>query len=68
MSDPGAALGAVVHDRISGGGIQDNYLDYLRIGHEASGKPAFLSRTGRERAPIRWSSPPRAPASRSWMA
>ena len=42
MSDPDAALGAVVHDRIFGGAIQDNYLDYLRIGHGASGKPAFL--------------------------
>ena len=42
MSDPGAALGAVIHDRIAGGGIQDSYLDYLRAGHAASGKPAVL--------------------------
>ena len=42
MADPDAALGAVVHDRISGGLIQDSYIDYLRIGHAASGKPAFL--------------------------
>ncbi len=42
MADPGAALGAVVHDRIAGGGIQGNYLDYLRAGHAASGKPAML--------------------------
>ena len=42
MSDPGAALGAVVHDRVSGGVIHDSYLDYLRTGHAASGKPAFL--------------------------
>jgi acyl-CoA synthetase (NDP forming) len=42
MADPGAALGAVVHDRISGGVIQDSYIDYLRAGHAASGKPAFL--------------------------
>jgi len=42
MADPNAALGAVVHDRISGGLIQDSYIDYLRAGHAASGKPAFL--------------------------
>jgi acyl-CoA synthetase (NDP forming) len=42
MSDPQAALGAVVHDRIAGGGIYAGYIDYLRVGHRASGKPAFL--------------------------
>ena len=42
MSDPQAALGAVVHDRVAGGGIHAGYLDYLRAGHRASGKPAFL--------------------------
>ena len=42
MSDPGAAVGAVVHDRIAGGGIHHSYLDYLRAGHRASGKPACL--------------------------
>jgi acyl-CoA synthetase (NDP forming) len=42
MSDPQAALGAVVHDRAPGGGIHESYLDYLRAGHDASGKPAFL--------------------------
>jgi acyl-CoA synthetase (NDP forming) len=42
MSDPQAALGAVVHDRVAGGGIHAGYLDYLRKGHEASRKPAFL--------------------------
>ncbi|HEV7716413.1 MAG TPA: acetate--CoA ligase family protein [Steroidobacteraceae bacterium] len=42
MSDPGAAFGAVIHDRVAGGGIHESYLDYLRVGHEASGKPAFL--------------------------
>lgn len=42
MSDPDAALGAVVHDRIAGGGIHPGYVDYLRAGHRASGKPAFL--------------------------
>jgi acyl-CoA synthetase (NDP forming) len=42
MTDPDAALGAVVHDRSPGGGIHESYLDYLRAGHAASGKPAFL--------------------------
>jgi acyl-CoA synthetase (NDP forming) len=42
LSDPGAALGAVIHDRSAGGGIEPKYLDYLRAGHRASGKPAFL--------------------------
>ena len=42
MSDPGAAFGAVIHDRVSGGVIHHDYLDYLRMGHQASGKPAFL--------------------------
>jgi acyl-CoA synthetase (NDP forming) len=42
MSDPQAALGAVVHDRIAGGGIYPGYIDYLRVGHRASGKPAIL--------------------------
>ncbi len=42
MSDPQAALGAVIHDRVAGGGIHTEYLDYLRAGHRASGKPAFL--------------------------
>jgi len=42
MSDPQAALGAVIHDRAAGGGIHREYLDYLRAGHRASGKAAFL--------------------------
>ncbi|MEX1993901.1 MAG: acetate--CoA ligase family protein [Steroidobacteraceae bacterium] len=42
MADPGTALGVVVHDRVAGGGIQGHYLDYLRAGHAASGKPAML--------------------------
>jgi len=42
MCDPGTAFGAVVHDRIAGGGIHHSYLEYLRAGHLASGKPAFL--------------------------
>jgi len=42
MSDPEAAIGAVIHDRAPGGGIFTDYLTYLRAGHGASGKPAFL--------------------------
>jgi acyl-CoA synthetase (NDP forming) len=42
MCDPRAAFGAVIHDRVAGGGIYATYLDYLRAGHAASGKPAFL--------------------------
>jgi acyl-CoA synthetase (NDP forming) len=42
MSDPGAAIGAVVHDRAADGGIHAAYIDYLRAGHAASGKPACL--------------------------
>jgi acyl-CoA synthetase (NDP forming) len=42
LADPAAAFGAVVHDRAPGGGIHATYLDYLRHGHAASGKPAFL--------------------------
>jgi acyl-CoA synthetase (NDP forming) len=42
LRDPGAALGAVVHDRAPGGRLYPVYLDYLRHGHRASGKPVFL--------------------------
>jgi acetate---CoA ligase (ADP-forming) len=42
MGDPQAALGAVVHDRVAGGGIYAGYVDYLRAGHRATGKPAVL--------------------------
>ncbi len=42
MRDENAAIGAVIHDRAPGGEIYEEYLDYLRCGHDASGKPAFL--------------------------
>ena len=42
MSDPGVALGAVVHDRAPGGGIYESYLHYLRSAHSATGKPVCL--------------------------
>ncbi len=42
LTDPAAALGAVIHDRAAHGNIYPEYLDYLRRGHAASGKPVFL--------------------------
>ncbi len=42
LRDPGAALGAVVHDRGPGGALYSIYGDYLRHGHAATGKPVFL--------------------------
>ena len=42
MADPNAAMGAVVHDRAPLSGIYGDYIDYMRRGHEASGKPVFL--------------------------
>ena len=53
MSDPNAALGAVVHDRAPLSGIYPEYFDYMRKGHAASGKPVFLvaNRQGTGSAP-----------------
>jgi acetate---CoA ligase (ADP-forming) len=42
LADPGAAIGAVIHDRVAGGGIHASYLDYLKAAHAATGKPAVL--------------------------
>jgi acyl-CoA synthetase (NDP forming) len=42
MADPDAALGAVVHDRAPCGNIYKEYLEYMRAGQAASGKPVFL--------------------------
>jgi acyl-CoA synthetase (NDP forming) len=42
MSDPNAAMGAVIHDRAPLSAIYPEYFDYLRAGHAASGKPVFL--------------------------
>ena len=42
MADPHAALGAVVHDRAPHGALYEEYFDYMRAGHGASGKPVFL--------------------------
>jgi acyl-CoA synthetase (NDP forming) len=42
MSDDNAAIGAVVHDRGPLSSLYDEYFDYMRFGHGASGKPVFL--------------------------
>lgn len=42
LQDPGAALGAVVHDRAPGGDIYPAYLDYLRAARKVTDKPVFL--------------------------
>ncbi|MCJ7814564.1 MAG: CoA-binding protein, partial [Xanthomonadales bacterium] len=42
MSDPNAAMGAVVHDRAPLGALCEEYFGYMRAGHRASGKPVFL--------------------------
>ena len=42
MQDPGAALGAVVHDRAPDGKVYANYLNYMRHAHAESGKPVVL--------------------------
>jgi acyl-CoA synthetase (NDP forming) len=42
LTDPGAAMGAVVHDRGPNSEIYSSYLDYLEKAQRASGKPVFL--------------------------
>jgi acyl-CoA synthetase (NDP forming) len=42
MQDPGAAIGAVVHDRAPHGFVYASYIEYMRLAHEQSGKPAAL--------------------------
>ena len=42
MSDPNAALGAVIHDRGPLGELYESYFEYMRRAHQASGKPVFL--------------------------
>jgi acyl-CoA synthetase (NDP forming) len=42
MADPDAAVGAVVHDRAPHGALYEDYFEYMRAGHAASGKPVFL--------------------------
>jgi len=42
MRDPATAIGAVVQDRAPYGAVYRGYLEYMRRGHEASGKPVAL--------------------------
>ena len=42
VSDPGVALGAVVHDRGPHSALYGSYLQYLRGAHRATGKPVCL--------------------------
>lgn len=42
LSDPTAALGAVIHARAPHGRIYPAYTEYLRKAHAATGKPVFL--------------------------
>jgi acyl-CoA synthetase (NDP forming) len=42
MQDPGAAMGAVVHDRAPFGKIYPSYVRYMRQAHAESGKPVVL--------------------------
>lgn len=42
LCDPGASIGAVVHDRGPNSQIYHEYTEYIRVGHRAAGKPAFM--------------------------
>lgn len=42
MRDPGAAIGAVVHDRAPGGFVYGSYIEYMRAAHADTGKPVAL--------------------------
>jgi acyl-CoA synthetase (NDP forming) len=42
LADPGAALGAVIHDRAPHGRVYPNYLRYLRKARDFTGKPVAL--------------------------
>ncbi len=42
LSDPGAAIGLLVHDRAPYGCIYESYVDYMRRAHAATGKPVAL--------------------------
>ena len=53
MCDPQAAFGAVIHDRVAGGGIYAGYIDYLRAGHRPPASRPSSCRTARARAPTR---------------
>jgi acyl-CoA synthetase (NDP forming) len=42
LQDPGASMGAVVHDRAPDGKIYASYIDYMKQGHSESGNPVAL--------------------------
>jgi acyl-CoA synthetase (NDP forming) len=42
MRDPGAAIGAVVHDRAPGGFVYGSYIEYMKAAHAETGKPVAL--------------------------
>jgi hypothetical protein len=42
LQDPGASMGAVVHDRAPDGKIYASYIDYMKQGYGESGKPVAL--------------------------
>ena len=42
MQDPGAAIGALVHDRGPNGRIYSSYVNYMQRAHAESGKPVAL--------------------------
>jgi len=42
MQDPGAAIGAVIHDRAPHGKVYSSYLGYMQHAHAKSGKPVAL--------------------------
>jgi len=42
LQDPGAAIGAVIHDRAPYGKIYSSYLGYMQHAHAESGKPVAL--------------------------
>ena len=42
MADPGAAIGAVIHDRAPHGSVYPAYVEYMRYAHAETGKPAAL--------------------------
>lgn len=42
LQDPGAAIGAVIHDRAPGGKIYASYLGYMKRARAESGKPVAL--------------------------
>jgi acyl-CoA synthetase (NDP forming) len=54
MADPGAAVGAVIHDRAPHGTVYPAYVEYMRYAHGETGKPAALvaSRQGTGSDPL----------------